>query len=67
MVPWLVLAALILAPSGGFLLWSWRAQHKDIVLMRAHGDDARGRRRQAAAREPGRGQRQAPMRLAGDR
>lgn len=35
MVPWLVLAALILAPSGGFLLWSWRAQHKDIVLMRA--------------------------------
>jgi len=24
-----------LAPSGGFLLWSWRAQHKDIVLMRA--------------------------------
>jgi hypothetical protein len=35
MVPWLVLAAFILAPSGGFLLWSWRGQHKDIVLMRA--------------------------------
>jgi hypothetical protein len=35
MVPWLVLAALISAPSGGFLLWSWRTQHKDIVLMRS--------------------------------
>jgi hypothetical protein len=35
MVPWLVLAAIILVPSAAFLLWSWRAQRNDMALMRA--------------------------------
>jgi hypothetical protein len=35
MVPWLVLAVAVLAPSAAFLLWSWRARHKDMALMRA--------------------------------
>jgi hypothetical protein len=35
MVPWLVLAGIILVPSAAFLLWSWRAQRNDMALMRA--------------------------------
>jgi E3 ubiquitin ligase len=35
MVPWLVLAGIILAPSAAFFLWSWRSQRNDIALMRA--------------------------------
>ena len=35
MVPWLVLAAIILEPSAAFLLWSWRAQRNDMESMRA--------------------------------
>ena len=35
MVPWAVLAGIILAPSAAFLLWSWRAQRNDMALMRA--------------------------------
>ena len=35
MVPWLVLAGIILAPSAAFFLWSWRAQRNDMALMRA--------------------------------
>ena len=35
MVPWLVLAGIILAPSAAFLLWTWRGQHRDMALMRA--------------------------------
>jgi E3 ubiquitin ligase len=34
MVPWLVLAGIILVPSAAFLLWSWRAQRNDMALMR---------------------------------
>jgi hypothetical protein len=35
MLPWLVLAVAVLAPSAAFLLWSWRARRKDMALMRA--------------------------------
>jgi hypothetical protein len=35
MVPWLVLAGIILAPSAAFFLWSWRTQRNDMALMRA--------------------------------
>ena len=67
MVPWLVLAGIILAPSAAFFLWSWRAQRNDMALMRATEDHAGGRCRQAGGRKPGRGQRQAQMCRAGDR
>ncbi len=35
MVPWLVLIGIVLVPSAGFLLWSWRASRNDMALMRA--------------------------------
>ena len=67
MVPWLVLAGVMLAPSAGFLLWSWRAAAQRYGPDARHRDHAGGRRRQAAARKPGRGQRPAALRRAGDR
>jgi hypothetical protein len=35
MVPWLVLIGIVLVPTGGFLLWSWRSSRNDMALMRA--------------------------------
>jgi hypothetical protein len=35
MVPWLVLIGIVLVPSAGFLLWSWRSSRNDMALMRA--------------------------------
>jgi hypothetical protein len=35
MVPWLVLIGVILVPSAGFLLWSWRSSRNEMALMRA--------------------------------
>ena len=35
MVAWLVLIGIVLIPTAGFLLWSWRSSHNDMALMRA--------------------------------
>ena len=35
MVPWLVLIGVLLVPSAGFLLWSWRSSRNDMAVMRA--------------------------------
>jgi hypothetical protein len=35
MVPWLVLIGIVLVPTAGFLLWSWRSSRNDMALMRA--------------------------------
>ena len=35
MVPRLVLIGVILVPSAGFLLWSWRNSRNEMALMRA--------------------------------
>ncbi len=35
MVAWLVLIGIVLVPTAGFLLWSWRSSRNDMVLMRA--------------------------------
>jgi hypothetical protein len=35
MVPWLLLAGVVLAASAAFLLWGWRTQRNDMALMRA--------------------------------
>lgn len=32
---WLVLIGVVLIPTAGFLLWSWRASRNDMALMRA--------------------------------
>src|SRR5581483_8930250 len=34
MVAWLVLIGLVLIPTSGFLLWSWRSSRNDMALMR---------------------------------
>jgi hypothetical protein len=34
MVPWLVLIAIVLAPSAVFLLWAWRSSRAEMALMR---------------------------------
>ena len=35
MVAWLVLIGVLLVPTAGFLLWSWRSSRSDMALMRA--------------------------------
>jgi hypothetical protein len=35
MVAWLVLIGIVLIPTAGFLLWSWRNSRNDMALMRA--------------------------------
>ena len=35
MVAWLVLLGIVLIPTSGFLLWSWRSSRNDMTLMRA--------------------------------
>lgn len=35
MVAWLVLIGIVLIPTAGFLLWSWRSSRNDMALMRA--------------------------------
>jgi len=34
-VAWLVLIGIVLIPTAGFLLWSWRSSRNDMALMRA--------------------------------
>jgi hypothetical protein len=35
MVAWLVLIGILLIPTGGFMLWSWRNSRNEMALMRA--------------------------------
>jgi len=35
MVAWLLLIGIVLIPTAGFLLWSWRSSRSDMALMRA--------------------------------
>ena len=67
MVAWLVLIGIVLVPTAGFLLWSWRSSRNDMALMRATETTRAAERRQAPGGKPGRGQGQAPLRLSGDR
>jgi hypothetical protein len=59
MVAWLVLIGIVLIPTAGFLLWSWRSCRNDMALMRA----TETTRAADVAKFPA----QAPLRLSGDR
>ena len=67
MVAWLVLIGVLLVPSAAFLLWSWRSSRSDMALMRATETTPAAHVAELPAREPGRGQGQAPLRFARDR
>jgi hypothetical protein len=66
MVAWLVLIGIVLIPTAGFLLWSWRSSRNDMALMRAT-ETTRAADVATPGGKPGRGQGQAPLRRPGDR